>query len=127
MSAVVVARAARAVVLSALALIVVACTPSAPTTPPTAAPAAPKPTTAAAAAPAGAAAAGTVSCAEFASQGAGGAPIKIGSDGSLTGPTANFGNGMKRGIEICAKEFNDAGGYQGRKVDITVLDDHILL
>ena len=125
MSSVVVARAARAVVLSALALTVVACTPSAPTTPPTAAPAAPKPTTAAAAAPAGAAAAGTVSCAEFASQGAGGAPIKIGSDGSLTGPTANFGNGMKRGIEICAKEFNDAGGYQGRKVDITVLDDQV--
>ena len=125
MSSVVVARAARAVVLSALALTVVACTPSAPTTPPTAAPAAPKPTTAAAAAPAGAAAAGTVSCAEFASQGAGGAAIKIGSDGSLTGPTANFGNGMKRGIEICAKEFNDAGGYQGRKVDITVLDDQV--
>ena len=41
---------------------------------------------------------------------------------SLTGATANFGTGMKRGIEICAKEFNDAGGYQGRKVDITVLD-----
>jgi len=32
---------------------------------------------------------------------------------------------MKRGIEICAKEFNDAGGYQGRKVDITVLDDQV--
>src|SRR5206468_8966350 len=95
-------------------------------------PAAPKPTTAPAAgattAPAAAkpaAAAGTVSCAEFASQGAGGAAIKIGSDGSLTGATANFGTGMKRGIEICAKEFNDAGGYQGRKVDITVLDDQV--
>src|SRR5207237_5375049 len=33
--------------------------------------------------------------------------------------------GMKRGSEIRAKEFNDAGGYQGRKVDITVLDDQV--
>lgn len=32
---------------------------------------------------------------------------------------------MKRGIEICAKEFNDAGGYQGRKVDIAILDDQV--
>src|SRR5207302_7110894 len=72
-----------------------------------------------------AAAAGTVSCAEFATQGAGGAPIKMGADGSLTGATANFGTGMKRGIEICQKEFNDAGGYQGRKVDITILDDQV--
>ena len=42
----------------------------------------------------------------------------MGADGSLTGATANFGTGMKRGLEICLKEFNDAGGYQGRKVEI---------
>ena len=125
-------RSARVVVLSAFALTLAACSSAAPTAQPTAAPAAPtaapKPTTAAAAnapAAAGAATSGAVSCSEFASQGAGGAPIKIGSDGSLTGATANFGTGMKRGIEICAKEFNDAGGYQGRKVDITVLDDQV--
>ena len=126
------ARPARVVVVSAFALTLAACSTAAPAAQPTTAPAAPaaptaapKPTTAAAAAPAAAAQAATLSCAEFASQGPGGAPIKIGSDGSLTGATANFGTGMKRGIEICAKEFNDAGGYQGRKVDITVLDDQV--
>src|SRR5258708_2958771 len=125
-------------ILSAFALTLAACSPAATPASPTAAPAAAaKPTTApaaAAAAPATApaaaaakpaAAAGTVSCAEFGTQGGGGAPIKIGADGSVTGAAANFGTGMKRGIEICAKEFNDAGGYQGRKVDITVLDDQV--
>src|SRR5438105_10400789 len=123
----------RVVILTAFAFVLAACSPAAapapaPTTAPAAPTAAPKPTTAAPAAAAAqpaAASRGTVSCAEFASQGGGGAPIKIGADGSLTGATANFGTGMKRGIEICAKEFNDAGGYQGRKVDITVLDDQV--
>src|SRR5437660_6032302 len=129
-------RHAPVAILSAFALTLAACSPAATPAAPTAAPAAAaKPTTAPAAAAAApttapaaakpAAAAGTVSCSEFATQGSGGAPIKIGSDGSLTGATANFGTGMKRGIEICAKEFNDAGGYQGRKVDITVLDDQV--
>jgi branched-chain amino acid transport system substrate-binding protein len=129
-------RHAPVAILSAFALTLAACSPAAAPASPTAAPAAAaKPTTAPAAAAAApttapaaakpAAAAGTVSCAEFATQGSGGAPIKIGADGSLTGATANFGTGMKRGIEICAKEFNDAGGYQGRKVDITVLDDQV--
>jgi branched-chain amino acid transport system substrate-binding protein len=122
----------RVFLLSSFALIVAACSAPAAAPAPTAAPAAPKPTVAAAATTAPAAApnapvAGgdTVSCAEFASQGAGGAPIKLGADGSLTGATANFGTGMKRGIEICAKEFNDAGGYQGRKVDFAILDDQV--
>jgi branched-chain amino acid transport system substrate-binding protein len=131
-------RHAPVAILSAFALTLAACSPAATPASPTAAPAAAaKPTTApagAAAAPTAApaaaaakpaAAAGTVSCAEFATQGGGGAPIKIGADGSLTGATANFGTGMKRGIEICQKEFNDAGGYQGRKADITVLDDQV--
>ena len=120
----------RAIALSVFALVLAACSPAAapaPTAAPAAPTAAPKPTTAAQA-PAGQAATaggGTISCAEFASQGSGGAPIKIGADGSLTGATANFGTGMKRGIEICAKEFNDAGGYQGRKVDVAILDDQV--
>jgi branched-chain amino acid transport system substrate-binding protein len=143
------ARRAPLAILSALALTLAACsqapTPTAPTAAPaaaakpTAAPAAPAaaattaPAAAATTAPAAAAkpaapaaaAAGTVSCAEHATQGAGGAPIKMGADGSLTGATANFGTGMKRGIEICLKEFNDAGGYQGRKVEIPMLDDQV--
>jgi branched-chain amino acid transport system substrate-binding protein len=131
-------RHAPVAILSAFVLTLAACSPAATPASPTAAPAAAvKPTNAPAAAAAApttapaaaaakpAAAAGTVSCAEFATQGGGGAPIKIGADGSLTGATANFGTGMKRGIEICQKEFNDAGGYQGRKVDITVLDDQV--
>src|SRR6266566_1745506 len=116
----------RSIMFSALAIALVACTPAAAPAP-TAAPAA-APTTAPAAPAkpvAPAAAAGTVSCAEHATQGAGGAPIKMGADGSLTGGTANFGTGMKRGIEICLKEFNDAGGYQGRKVEIPMLDDQV--
>src|SRR4051812_38505984 len=96
----------RVILLSVVALMLAACSPAAAPAPTTAPAAAPKPTTAAGQ-PAGgqaAAGAGTISCAEFASQGAGGAPIKLGADGSLTGATANFGTGMKRGIEICAKE-----------------------
>src|SRR5438105_3439494 len=108
-----------------LALLVSACSQA-----PAAAPAATSaPAAGATAAPAAGAAASTggaaVSCAEHASQGSGGDAIKIGADGSLTGATANFGIGMKRGIEICLKEFNDAGGYQGRKVEIPVLDDQV--
>jgi branched-chain amino acid transport system substrate-binding protein len=137
-------RRAPVAILSALALTLAACSPAAPPPAPTAVPAAPKPTAAAPAAaatsapaaaaatapaaaakPAAASAAGTVSCAEHATQGAGGAPIKMGADGSLTGGTANFGLGMKRGIEICLKEYNDAGGYQGRKVELPMLDDQV--
>ena len=55
----------------------------------------------------------------------GGAPIKIGADASLTGATANFGVNMRRGIEICMKEFNEAGGYQGRQVEVIFLDDQV--
>jgi branched-chain amino acid transport system substrate-binding protein len=113
--------------VTSVALVATACSAPAPSAAPTTAPAAPtqaaKP--AATTAPAAAAAGGTVSCADAATKGAGGANIPIGADGSLTGPTSNFGTGMKRGIEICLKEFNDAGGYQGRKVDIPILDDQV--
>ena len=98
---------------------------------PAAAPAATKPAEAAKpaadakpAAPAAGSAAG-VSCADAASKGSGGAPIKIGSSISLTGATANFGVNMRRGVEICLKEFNEAGGYQGRQVEIIFLDDQV--
>src|SRR5579859_3343713 len=131
------ARRAPVAILSGVALILAACSPAAapPAPAATAAPTVAKPaataqpaagaTPAPATAAKPAAAAGTVSCAEHGTQGAGGAPIKMGADGSLTGGTANFGVGMKRGIEICLKEFNDAGGYQGRKVEIPMLDDQV--
>src|SRR5436305_1160353 len=76
-----------------------AAKPAAPAAP-AASPAAGAPAAApaAAASPAAAAVAGggTVSCAEAATKGAGGDKIVIGADASLTGPTANFGTGMKR-------------------------------
>lgn len=75
--------------------------------------------------PAASGASGPVSCADHATKGAGGDPVKVGADGSLTGPSATFGQGMKKGIEICLKEFNDAGGYQGRMVEIPILDDQV--
>jgi branched-chain amino acid transport system substrate-binding protein len=124
---------AGAVGLSLALAFAAACAPAPPA--PTAAPA--KPTEAAkpaaTAAPAAKAASGqapaaggdTVSCAEHATAGGGGAPIKIGSSISLTGATANFGVNMRRGVEICAKEFNDAGGYQGRQVEVIFLDDQV--
>src|SRR5258708_6273230 len=120
-------RRAPVAILSAFALTLAACSPAATPASPTAAPAAAaKPTTAPAAAAAApttapaaaaakpAAAAGTVSCAEFATQGGGGAPIKIGADGSLTRATATFGTGMKRRVESLAKEIHDTAGEQGR-------------
>ncbi|WP_210497338.1 ABC transporter substrate-binding protein [Microvirga antarctica] len=66
---------------------------------------------------------GNVSCADAATQGAGGPDITIGVNGGFTGPSASFSQGMKRGIEICTKEYNDAGGYKGRKVEMIYLDD----
>jgi len=97
-----------------------------PATAPTAAPAG-KPTEAAKPVADAKPAAGgeTVSCAEHGTPGGGGAPIKIGSSISLTGATANFGVNMRRGVEICAKEFNDAGGFQGRQVEVIFLDDQV--
>ena len=124
-------------VLAAGSILLAACggQPAAPTKPAESKPteAAAKPASAPAAAPAAspavaaaaAGASGAVSCAEHATKGAGGDPIKIGADGSLTGPSATFGQGMKKGIEICLKEFNDAGGYQGRLVEIPILDDQV--
>jgi branched-chain amino acid transport system substrate-binding protein len=93
---------------------------------PAAAPAPTKPTEAGKPADAAQpAAAGGVSCADAATKGSGGAPIKVGSSISLTGATANFGVNMRRGVEICMKEFNDAGGYQGRPVEVIFLDDQV--
>ncbi|MBV9577480.1 MAG: ABC transporter substrate-binding protein [Chloroflexi bacterium] len=110
--------------MSTVALFAAACSsPQAPAGGPTQAAA---PTGAPAAANASGAAGGLLlSCAEFASQGSGGDAIKMGADAALTGPSANFGINMQRGLQICLNEFNNAGGYQGRKVDIPVLDDQV--
>ncbi|MCM3904784.1 MAG: ABC transporter substrate-binding protein [Pyrinomonadaceae bacterium] len=49
--------------------------------------------------------------------------IKIGYFGDLTGPTFNFGQSAKNGALMAAEEINQAGGINGRKIDIVIEDD----
>jgi branched-chain amino acid transport system substrate-binding protein len=58
-------------------------------------------------------------------QGAGAADnvIRIGEVGSMTGSEATFGTSTHNGILLAAKQLNDAGGINGKKVEIISLDD----
>jgi branched-chain amino acid transport system substrate-binding protein len=47
----------------------------------------------------------------------------IGQATSLSGGTASYGEGGKRGIELAVKEFNEAGGYNGVKAKYIAYDD----
>lgn len=49
--------------------------------------------------------------------------LKIGFDTSLTGGTADLGEGHRKGFKLALKEYNAAGGYQGKKVQCIILDD----
>jgi branched-chain amino acid transport system substrate-binding protein len=49
--------------------------------------------------------------------------IKIGYFGDLTGPTFNFGQSAKNGALMAAEEINQAGGINGRRIDIVIEDD----
>ena len=49
--------------------------------------------------------------------------IKIGYYGDLSGPTFNFGESAKNGVLMAAEEINQAGGINGRRVDIVIEDD----
>jgi len=49
--------------------------------------------------------------------------IKIGYFGDLSGPTFNFGQSAKNGALMAAEEINQAGGINGRKIDIVIEDD----
>ncbi|MBA2525693.1 MAG: ABC transporter substrate-binding protein [Pyrinomonadaceae bacterium] len=49
--------------------------------------------------------------------------IKIGYFGDLSGPTFNFGLSAKNGAIMAAEEINQAGGINGRKIDIVIEDD----
>ena len=42
---------------------------------------------------------------------------------SMSGGTALFGEGVKRGVDLAIKEFNDAGGYEGKKAKVVLYDD----
>ena len=50
-------------------------------------------------------------------------PIEIGYFGDLTGPTFNFGQSAINGVLMAASEVNQAGGINGRKIDIVIEDD----
>jgi branched-chain amino acid transport system substrate-binding protein len=49
--------------------------------------------------------------------------INIGSVSAQTGPTANLGTEMVAGLRAAFKEANDAGGVQGRQLNLIVRDD----
>lgn len=42
---------------------------------------------------------------------------------SMSGGTALFGEGVKRGVDLAVKEFNDAGGFEGQKANLVLYDD----
>ncbi len=49
-------------------------------------------------------------------------PIKIGYLPALTGPSSSTGIGIGRGTELAVKEINDAGGINGRKIELMMRD-----
>ena len=49
--------------------------------------------------------------------------IKIGFFGDLTGPTFNFGKSAYNGVLMATDEINQAGGINGRRIDIVFEDD----
>src|SRR5215475_5061986 len=49
-------------------------------------------------------------------------PIRIGYLPALTGPSSSTGIGINRGFELAVKELNDAGGIDGRQIELVVRD-----
>ena len=49
--------------------------------------------------------------------------INIGYFGDLSGPTFNYGQSGRNGVLMAADEINQAGGINGRKIDIILEDD----
>ena len=54
-----------------------------------------------------------------------GTPIKIGFLVPLSGPYAPEAQDQVRSAELAIKEFNDAGGFNGRKAELLVRDDKL--
>src|SRR5215211_2521606 len=55
--------------------------------------------------------------------GGGGDKVRVGVFMSLTGTTANFGISSVNGIKMAAEEVNNAGGINGKQVELLVQDD----
>jgi branched-chain amino acid transport system substrate-binding protein len=49
--------------------------------------------------------------------------IKIGYFGDLSGPTFNFGQSAINGMLMAADQLNQAGGINGRQIDVVIEDD----
>jgi branched-chain amino acid transport system substrate-binding protein len=49
--------------------------------------------------------------------------IKIGYFGDLSGPTFNFGQSAINGVLLAADKINQAGGINGRQLDVVIEDD----
>src|SRR5215471_7640764 len=47
-------------------------------------------------------------------------PIKVGYLPALTGPSSSTGIGINRGTELAVAQINDAGGINGRKIELIV-------
>lgn len=52
-------------------------------------------------------------------------PIKIGFVNHLTGDAAAYGISMKKGTDLALKQINDAGGVNGRKLEVIYEDDKL--
>lgn len=65
----------------------------------------------------------TSSCASTQNTASDHATVNIGFFGDLTGPTFNFGLSAKNGVLMAADEINQAGGINGRQIDIVIEDD----
>jgi branched-chain amino acid transport system substrate-binding protein len=53
----------------------------------------------------------------------GGDTIKIGANFELTGGVANYGSHALNGVKLAIKEVNDAGGINGKKIDLIIADN----
>ncbi len=50
--------------------------------------------------------------------------IRIGAYGPVTGPASFLGLGSRAGMELAVKEINEAGGIDGRKLEVLFEDDN---
>lgn len=51
------------------------------------------------------------------------AQIKLGVIAGLSGPGTSYGIGIQQGAEMAVKEINDAGGVNGQKLQVVMVDD----